>query len=63
MKLHEDVNAFRVLINDIHERTGYRLDVLEEEKDLRTVQRLYLYIPINPLWIMIRMMYCRDLEK
>ena len=22
MKLHEDINAFRVLINDIHERTG-----------------------------------------
>lgn len=31
MKLHEDVNAFRVLINDIHERTGYRLDVLEKD--------------------------------
>lgn len=31
MKLHEDVNAFRVLINDIHEKTGYRLDVLEKD--------------------------------
>lgn len=31
MKLHEDVNAFRVLINDIHDRTGYRLDVLEKD--------------------------------
>ena len=31
MKLHEDINAFRVLINDIHERTGYRLDVLEKD--------------------------------
>lgn len=31
MKLHEDTNAFRVLINDIHEKTGYRLDVLEKD--------------------------------
>ncbi len=31
MKLHEDVNAFRVLMNDIHDRTGYRLDVLEKD--------------------------------
>lgn len=31
MKLHEDINAFRVLINDIHDRTGYRLDVLEKD--------------------------------
>ncbi len=31
MKLHEDVKAFRVLINDIHDRTGYRLDVLEKD--------------------------------
>ncbi len=31
MKLHEDKNAFRVLINEIHERTGYRLDVLEKD--------------------------------
>ncbi len=31
MKLHEDVNAFGVLINDIHDRTGYRLDVLEKD--------------------------------
>ena len=31
MKLHEDVNSFRVLINDIHERTRYRLDVLEKD--------------------------------
>lgn len=31
MKLHEDANAFRVLINDIHEKTGYRLDVLEKD--------------------------------
>lgn len=23
MKLHEDVNAFQVLINDIHEKTGF----------------------------------------
>ena len=31
MKLHEDINAFRVLLNDIYERTGYRLDVLEKD--------------------------------
>ena len=31
MKLHKDINAFRVLINDIHEKTGYRLDVLEKD--------------------------------
>lgn len=31
MKLHEDVNAFKVLINDIHEKTGYRPDVLEKD--------------------------------
>jgi predicted nucleotidyltransferase component of viral defense system len=31
VKLHEDTNAFRVLINDIHEKTGYRLDVLEKD--------------------------------
>lgn len=31
MKLHEDANAFRVLLNDIHDRTGYRLDVLEKD--------------------------------
>ncbi len=31
MKLHEDINAFQVLINDIHEKTGYRLDVLEKD--------------------------------
>lgn len=31
MKLHEDVNAFRVLINNIHDKTGYRPDVLEKD--------------------------------
>ena len=31
MKLHQDKNAFRVLLEQIHERTGYRTDVLEEE--------------------------------
>ncbi len=31
MKLHEDKNAFRVLLDDIHERTGYRSDVLEKD--------------------------------
>lgn len=31
MTLHLDTNAFRVLLNDIHEKTGYRLDVLEKD--------------------------------
>ena len=29
MKLHIDKNVFKVLINDIHSKTGYRLDVLD----------------------------------
>ena len=31
MKLHHDVQAFRVLIEDIHQKTGYRTDVLEKD--------------------------------
>lgn len=31
MNLHLDPNAFQVLLNDIHEKTGYRLDVLEKD--------------------------------
>lgn len=31
MKLHEDREAFRVLIENIHEKTGYRSDVLEKD--------------------------------
>lgn len=31
MKLHQDINAFYVLIDDIHSRTGYRTDVLEKD--------------------------------
>ena len=31
MKLHQDINAFRVLMEQIHERTGYRTDVLEKD--------------------------------
>ena len=31
MKLHLDRSAFRVLLNSIHERTGYREDVLEKD--------------------------------
>ena len=31
MKLHLDKNAFRVLLDQIHERTGYRTDVLEKD--------------------------------
>lgn len=31
MNLHLDKNAFRVLIEDIHKRTGYRTDVLEKD--------------------------------
>lgn len=31
MKLHQDINAFRVLLEQTHERTGYRTDVLEKD--------------------------------
>ena len=31
MKLHQDKNAFRVLLEQIHERTGYRMDVMEKD--------------------------------
>ena len=31
MKLHEDRNDFKVLLSNIHERTGYREDVLEKD--------------------------------
>ena len=31
MKLHLDPNAFRVLIEQIHQQTGYRTDVLEKD--------------------------------
>lgn len=31
MKLHQDINAFRVLIDDIHNKAGYREDVLEKD--------------------------------
>ena len=31
MKLHEDKTAFRVLLERIHERTGYRTDVMEKD--------------------------------
>ena len=31
MKLHLDTSAFRVLLEQIHERTGYRTDVLEKD--------------------------------
>lgn len=31
MKLHQDKDAFRVLIESIHEKTGYRADVLEKD--------------------------------
>lgn len=31
MRLHEDINAFRVLIDDIQKRTRYRSDVLEKD--------------------------------
>ncbi|MCR5294906.1 MAG: nucleotidyl transferase AbiEii/AbiGii toxin family protein [Lachnospiraceae bacterium] len=46
MKLHQDTNAFRVLLEQIHERTGYRTDVLEKDyyvvlvlKELATKQQ------------------------
>lgn len=31
MRLHLDKDAFRVLIESVHERTGYRSDVLEKD--------------------------------
>ena len=31
MKLHLDKNAFGVLLEDIHNKTGYRTDVLEKD--------------------------------
>lgn len=31
MKLHQDKNAFRVLLEDVHTKTGYRVDVLEKD--------------------------------
>ena len=31
MNLHFDKNAFTVILNTIHERTGYRTDVLEKD--------------------------------
>lgn len=31
MKLHSDKNAFAVILNAIHDRTGYRTDVLEKD--------------------------------
>ncbi len=31
MKLHQDIDAFRILIEDIHNKTGYRTDVLEKD--------------------------------
>ena len=39
MKLHQDKNAFRTLLEQVHERTGYRTDVLE--KDYYVVLMLY----------------------
>lgn len=31
MKLHQDKDAFRVLLDDVHTKTGYRADVLEKD--------------------------------
>ena len=31
MRLHEDKEAFQVLLTAIHESTGYRMDVLEKD--------------------------------
>lgn len=31
MKLHKDTDAFKVLISNVSERTGYREDVLEKD--------------------------------
>ena len=40
MNLHLDKNAFRVLLEDVHKRTGYRTDVLE--KDYYDFMRQYV---------------------
>ena len=32
MKLHQDKNAFRVILEQIHERTGYRTDNFPSER-------------------------------
>jgi len=40
LKLHQDTNAFRVLLEQIHERTGYRTDVLEKDYVLRAENRI-----------------------
>ena len=39
MKLHQDLDAFIMLLEDIHQKTGFRLDVLE--KDYYVVLLLY----------------------
>lgn len=39
MNLHQDLDAFIMLLEDIHQKTGYRLDVLE--KDYYVVLLLY----------------------
>lgn len=31
MKLHLDIDAFKLLLEEVHERTGYRTDVLEKD--------------------------------
>lgn len=31
MKLHEDKDAFGLLLENIHDKTGYRTDVLEKD--------------------------------
>ena len=31
MKLHLDTDAFKTLLDNIHEKTGYRTDVLEKD--------------------------------
>ena len=39
MNLHHDINAFQVLLEQIHDKTGNRTDVLE--KDYYVVLMLY----------------------
>ena len=58
MKLHLDTDAFKTLLDNIHEKTGYRTDVLEKDyyvvlilKELSQFQKepwiLYLKIKQN----------------
>ena len=54
MKLHLDRDAFDVLLEDIHSRTGYRTDVLEKD--------YYVVLILSELAEMQKMV-CRPTSK